>query len=175
MSARVYLMKRIKDCEDVSLMSPQDEQWRRTSLLCFLYSNFLVLLSTTVCSQNINKQNVNIADETITDYSFLRRYHYTKSKNYLKSRYRIRHWIPMSIGTPCITYIAGACQIHNRTLITFVWSRMNEILMCVSYNFIIFKYGLSTVKPLITNTSKEFIKCRFLHFLIMECCRYLVF
>ena len=46
-----------------------------------VYSNFLVLLSTTVCSQNINKQNVNIADETLTDYSFLSRYHYTKSKN----------------------------------------------------------------------------------------------
>ena len=25
------------------------------------------------------------------------------------------------------------------------------------------------------NTSKEFIKCRILHFLILECCRYLVF
>ena len=33
----------------------------------------------------------------------------------------------------------------------------------------------TTVKPLVTNTSKEFIKCRILHFLIMECCRYLVF
>ena len=33
----------------------------------------------------------------------------------------------------------------------------------------------ATVKPLITNISKEFIKCRILHFLIMECCRYLVF
>ena len=32
-----------------------------------------------------------------------------------------------------------------------------------------------TVKPFITNTSKEFLKCRLLHFLIMECCRYLVF
>ena len=30
------------------------------------------------------------------------------------------------------------------------------------------------VKSLITNTSKEFIKCCILHFLIMECCRYLV-
>ena len=38
---------------------------------------------TTGCSQNINKQNVNIADETLTDFSFLSRYHYTKSKNYL--------------------------------------------------------------------------------------------
>ena len=33
----------------------------------------------------------------------------------------------------------------------------------------------TTVKPLITNTSKEFIKCRILYFLIMECCRYLIF
>ena len=49
-----------------------------------VYCNLLVLLSTTVCSQNINKQNVNKADETLTDYSFLSRYHYTKSKNYLK-------------------------------------------------------------------------------------------
>ena len=40
--------------------------------------------------QNINKQNVNVADETLTDYSFLSRYLYTKSKNYLKRRYRIR-------------------------------------------------------------------------------------
>ena len=32
-----------------------------------------------------------------------------------------------------------------------------------------------TVKLLISHTSKEFIKCRILHFLIMECCRYLVF
>jgi len=29
------------------------------------------------------------------------RYHYSKSKNYLKRRHRIRHWIPMFIGTPC--------------------------------------------------------------------------
>ena len=32
----------------------------------FVHCNFLVLLSTIVCSQNINKQNVNIADETLT-------------------------------------------------------------------------------------------------------------
>ena len=31
------------------------------------------------------------ADETLADYSFLIRYHYTKSKNYLKRRYQIRH------------------------------------------------------------------------------------
>ena len=27
MSARVYFMKRVKDCKDVSKMSTQDEQW----------------------------------------------------------------------------------------------------------------------------------------------------
>ena len=53
------------------------------------------------CSQNINKQKVNLADDALTDYSFLSRYHYTKSKNYSKRRYQIRHWIPMFIGTPC--------------------------------------------------------------------------
>jgi len=70
-----------------------------------VYSVWILQFScfTTVCSQNINKQNVNIADETLTDYKFLSRYHYTKSKNYLKRRYWIRHWIPMFIGTPCMT------------------------------------------------------------------------
>ena len=37
MSARVYFMKRVKDCKVVSIMSPQDEQWRRTSLLSAFY------------------------------------------------------------------------------------------------------------------------------------------
>ena len=74
----------------------------------FVYCYFLVLLSTTVSSQNINKQNVNIADEILAGYSFLSRYHYTKSKNYFKRRYRNRHWIPMFIGTPCmINWVTG--------------------------------------------------------------------
>ena len=33
----------------------------------FLYCNYLLLLSTTVYSQNINKQFVSIADETLDD------------------------------------------------------------------------------------------------------------
>ena len=92
MSARVYLMKRVKDCKDVSIMSPplmNSEDGLGYSVCILQFSCFTKL--TTVCSQNINKQNVNIADGTLTDYSFLSRYHYTKSKNYLKRRYRIRH------------------------------------------------------------------------------------
>ena len=42
-------------------------------------------------------------------------------------------------------------------------------------NLLILEVHENTVKPLITNTLKEFINCRILHFLIMECCRYLVF
>ena len=86
MSARVYFKKRVKDCKYVSIMSSQDEQVYSVCILQLI----LVLLSTAVCSQNINKQNVNTADETLTNYSFLSRYHYTKSKNYLKRRYRFR-------------------------------------------------------------------------------------
>ena len=41
MSARVYLMKSVKDCKDVSIMSRQDEQCRRTSLLCLCTVIFL--------------------------------------------------------------------------------------------------------------------------------------
>ena len=38
-------------------------------LTLLVYCNFLVLLSTPLCSQNINKQIVNIADKNLTDYS----------------------------------------------------------------------------------------------------------
>ena len=34
-------MKGVKDCKDVSIMSPQDEQCRRTSLLCLYSAIFL--------------------------------------------------------------------------------------------------------------------------------------
>ena len=102
MSARVYLMKTVNDRKDVTTMSLPRWTVKTDKFTLFVFCNFLVLLSTTVCSQNINKQIVNIAEENLTDYSFLSRDHYTKSKNYLKRRYRIRHWIPVFIGTPCI-------------------------------------------------------------------------
>ena len=34
---------------------------------------------------------------------------------------------------------------------------------------------LSAVKPRASETSKEFVKCRFLTLFIMKCCTYLVF
>ena len=48
MSARVYFIIAVNGCKDDDVS----------------------ILSTTVCSQNINKQNVNIADEILTYYSF---------------------------------------------------------------------------------------------------------
>ena len=43
---------------------------KKDKFTLFVYCNLLVLQScTTVCSQNKNKQNVNIADKTLTDFS----------------------------------------------------------------------------------------------------------
>ena len=80
MSARVYFMKTANGCKDVSFMSLQDEQCLYTVFSCF--TNYILMHG-----QNINKQIVNISDENLMDYSFLKRYHYTKSKNYLRRRY----------------------------------------------------------------------------------------
>ena len=81
-----FFMKTVNGCKDVFA------RWtvKTDKFSLFVYCNFLLLPSTTVSSQNINKQTVNIADENLTDYSFLSKY-----------RYWIRHWIPIFIGTPC--------------------------------------------------------------------------
>ena len=73
MSARVFFYKNDICCKDVSSVNSEDGQ------VYSVYCNFLVLLSNTVCSQNINKQMVYMADENLTDYSFLCAYHHTKS------------------------------------------------------------------------------------------------
>jgi len=103
MSAIVYFMKMVKDCKDERVYNVSARWTVKTDKFTLsVYCNCLVLLSTPLCSQNINKQNVEHSRRNLaTDYSFLSRYHYTKSKNYLKRRYRIRHWIPMFIRTPC--------------------------------------------------------------------------
>ena len=41
LSARFYLMKTVNCCKDASIMSPQDEQLRRTGLLCLYTVIFL--------------------------------------------------------------------------------------------------------------------------------------
>ena len=87
MSARVYFMNTVNGCKDVSTMSPQDEQRRRTSLLCLYNCNLLVLLITTVCSRTNCKHSRRKYYGLQLSQS---RYHYTKSKNYLRRRYRIR-------------------------------------------------------------------------------------
>ena len=105
----------------------------------FVYCNFLVLLSTTVCSQNINKQIVDIADENLTKYSFRSSYRYTKIKNYLKRLYRIRHWIPMFIGTPSTLYrgnnIPLKCVLLFIYDLIFVYPKDSHwsFLICLHY------------------------------------------
>ena len=107
-------------CKDVSIMSLHGWTVKTDKFTLFVYCNFLVLLRTTVCSKNINKQTVNIADKNLTNNCFLSRHHYTKSKNYLKRRYRITHWIPMFIGTPCMRNInLFGCMIKVKTFLFF--------------------------------------------------------
>ena len=89
--------------------------------VCIL--QFSQLLSKTVCSQNINKQIVNIADENLTDYSFLSRYHYTKSKNYLKSDIEFVTEFPCLLGHPVFQQHDGKYHflwIYQKSLIFFV-------------------------------------------------------
>ena len=69
MSARVYLIKKVNGCKYVYDVSARLTV-KTDKFTLFVYCNFLVLLSTTLCSQNKNKQIVNIADENLTDYAF---------------------------------------------------------------------------------------------------------
>ena len=62
MSARVYFMKRVNgyNYKDVSIMSPQDEQCRRTSLLCLYTAVFLYIRMQPKHKQKIKKQLVSL-------------------------------------------------------------------------------------------------------------------
>jgi len=93
----------------------------------FVYCNFLVLLSTTVYIQNINKQNVNIADETLTDYSFLGRYHYTKfQKEYWRRLNKENIWYWIVKFCPFVLYVYGFgrtfLNMVSLTTWTLIWT-----------------------------------------------------
>jgi len=122
MSARVYFMKRVNDCKDVAIMSLQDEQWRRTSLLSLYNVIFLLYLLYNFMQWKHKQTNCKHRDENLSDFSFLSRYHHTKSKNYLKRQYRIRHWIPMSILDIC-TVAVLQIKLWNRKT-TFIKSHV---------------------------------------------------
>ena len=64
MSARVYFMKTVNGCKYVSIMSPQDEQWRQTSLLCLYTAIFLFYYKYNRMQSKHKKQNVNILQIT---------------------------------------------------------------------------------------------------------------
>ena len=59
------------------------------------------MANTTVCNENINKQIVNIADETLTDYGFLNRYHFKLNKRIiLKDDIEFVTEFPCFLGHP---------------------------------------------------------------------------
>ena len=63
------------------------------------------MANTTVCNENINKQIVNIADETLTDYGFLNRYHFKLNKRIiLKDDIEFVTEFPCFLGHPVYQY-----------------------------------------------------------------------
>ena len=60
----------------------------------------------------------------------------------------------------------------NKKMSCKVNLKLDRDLQARRWNYPLVTRPLTTVKPLITNTSNEFIKCRILQFLIMESCRY---
>ena len=112
------------------------------------------------------------------------KYHKT-SLNFGRMNYlSIRLEISVDIWRPNYhppKYDLSSTNMHTflkRTDFKFTFTNFNkQLIINFKFNKIVSQKNEHdyTVKPLITNTSKEFIKCRILHFLIMECCRYLVF
>ena len=114
-------MKRVKDCKNVSIMSPQDEQWGRTSLL---YRILQFSCFTKYTRMQSKHKQTKCENSRRNYYSFLSRYHCTKSRNYLKRRYRIRHLIPMFIGMISKIFY---CIMHKYILLNNILY-MNKIM-----------------------------------------------
>ena len=94
-------MKTENGCKDPSVcLCKMDSEYGQVYSVCILQFSYFTKYNR-IRSQNINKEIVNIADENLSDYSLVSRYHYIKSKNYLKGRYRNRHPVPMFLETLC--------------------------------------------------------------------------
>ena len=85
MSATVYFMKTVNDCKDLSVecLCNMNSEDGHVYFVCILYLSCFTKYNR---MHSKHKQIVNIADENLSNYSFLSRYHYTKSKNYLQRR-----------------------------------------------------------------------------------------
>ena len=72
-------------------MNSEDGQVYSVCILQFSCFTMYTLMQSKQKKNKKTKCEHSIADETLTNYSFLSTSQYTKSKNYLKRRYRIRH------------------------------------------------------------------------------------
>ena len=65
-------MKTVNGWIDVSTVDQVFTRWtvKTDKFTLFVFCNFPVLPSKPLCSQNINKEIVNIAEENLTDYVF---------------------------------------------------------------------------------------------------------
>ena len=107
MSARVYLMKTVNGCKDISIISPQDEQWRRISLPCL----YTVIFLPYACTQNKNK-HCKYSRRKFYGLRLFSRYHYTKLIEFVTV-------IPCLLGHPVVSTPLKFSQ-------TWYWQEINQ-------------------------------------------------
>ena len=133
-------------------MSPQEEHKKTDKFTLFVYCNFLVLLSTTVCNQIINKQNVNIADET--DYSFLSRYHYVADKSFIQPSlklYKIKELFKKTILNSSLNYHVYWDTLYHIIYLKLFLSHHCSQCKCKLHNFKTYVYLNHSSSHLQTN------------------------
>ena len=92
MSARVFFMKRVKDCKDVSIMSLQlNNEDGQVYSVCILQFSCFTKYNRMQFKLKQTKRKHSRRNFYRLQLSILSRYNYTKSKNYLKRGYQIRH------------------------------------------------------------------------------------
>ena len=120
----------------------------------FVYCNCLVLLSTTVCSQNINKQNVNIAAKLLQITAFSVGITLLNQRIIHKDDIEFVTEFPCFLGHPVEEIFNKGEKYWKRI---FKWTFMQR-WQCSSSNFKLFKIVEDTVVCL---TQKVFISVSF--------------
>ena len=105
-------------------------KWQdKGNFVIIIFRNLLLKLGWQINAANYikNQDDIQVVLHTVM---FRALYHYTKSKHYLKRRYRIRHWIPMFIGTPCRlkryfmwTNLQTSCRTSLQKIGKVQWSK----------------------------------------------------
>ena len=84
-------MKTVNGCKDVSIMSPQDVYSEDGQVYSVYILQFSCFSKYNLMQLKHKQTKCEHSRQNSSDYSFLSKYNYSDSQNYLKRRYRIRH------------------------------------------------------------------------------------